>query len=132
MKKSVIVLIALIYVLSIALVSFFGLQYKVFEEVIPVERVELLNEGLKDNDLWGKYVVIQADENGEWHYQIKYRVYPDEATNNQVKFTYDTQNTAATVDEAGVVTFTSRGMIKVTLIPLDGSDASATITIIAG
>ena len=43
MKKSVVVLIALIYILSIALVSFFGLQYKVFEEVIPVERVEILN-----------------------------------------------------------------------------------------
>ena len=132
MKKSVVVLIALIYILSIALVSFFGLQYKVFEEVIPVERIEILNEGLDYHETWGNYVVISPDkETGEWRYQIQYRVYPDEATDNKVKFTYDTQNTVASVDENGLVTFTGIGMVKVTLIPLDGSDTSATITIIA-
>ena len=131
MKKSVVIMIALIYVVSIALVSFFGLQFKVFEEIIPVESIEILNEGLKYSELWGNYVVIQADENGEWRYQIKYRVHPDEATNSEVKFTYDTQNQSATIDEFGVVTFTKPGMMKVILIPADGSDTSASITIIA-
>ena len=131
MKKSVVILIAIIYIASIALVSFFGLKFKVFEEIIPVESVEILNEGLKENEMWGKYVTITPDENGEWNYQILYRVYPDNATNNKVDFNYDEQNKVATVDEFGVVHFTSPGMIKVTLIPLDGSDTSATITIIA-
>ena len=131
MKKSVVVLIGLIYVASIALVSFFGLKFKVFEEVIPVESIELLNEGLKHNDIWGEYVVIHPDEKGEWRYQIKWRVHPDEATDNSVSFSYDHQNTCATIDEFGVVTFTEPGMISVTLIPMDGSDTSVTITIIA-
>ena len=70
MKKSVVILIAIIYVASIALVSFFGLQFKVFEEVIPVESVEILNDGLKHNDTWGNYVTVSPDASGEWHYQI--------------------------------------------------------------
>ena len=124
-------MIAVIYVVSIALVSFFGLQFKVFEEIVPVSGVEILNDGLKDSEMWGKYAVVLPDENGEWHYQIKYRVHPDEESNSEVKFTYDTQNTAVSIDEFGVVTFTRPGMVKVILIPSDGSDVSATITIIA-
>lgn len=131
MKKSVVILIAIIYIASIALVSFFGLKYKVFEEEIPVERIEILNEGLKENTMWGKYIVISPDENGEWVYQILYRVYPDNATNNKVEFSYDEQIKVATVDEFGVVRFTGPGVIKVQLIPADGSDVSASITIIA-
>ena len=53
MKKSVIVLIAIIYVAAIGLVSFYGLKFKVFEEVVPVESIELLNTGLN------------TDKNGE-------------------------------------------------------------------
>ena len=41
MKKSVVIIIALIYVASVALVSFLGLQFKVFEEVVPVESIEI-------------------------------------------------------------------------------------------
>ena len=131
MKKSVIIMIGIIYAASIALVSFFGLKFKVFNQIIPVESVEILNEGLKENDLWGKYKVIYPDERGEWRYQIEYRVHPDGATNNKVAFSYDTQQTAANVDETGVVHFSKPGMLKIKLIPLDGSNTSATITIIA-
>ena len=124
-------MIGIIYAISIVLVSFFGLQFKVFEEVIPVTGIEILNTGLKENDLWGKYAVIYPDEKGEWRYQIEYRVHPDNATNAKVKFTYDTQNPSATVDEFGVVTFSGPGMLRVTVVPLDGADASATVTVIA-
>lgn len=131
MKKSVVILIGIIYVASIALVSFFGLKFKVFDQIIPVERIEILNEGLKENDMWGKYAIVNPDENGDRRYQIKWRVYPDDASDNSVDFSYDLQNTVATIDEMGVVTFSKPGMIKITLIPKDGSDTSAVITIIA-
>ena len=72
MKKSVVILIGIIYIASIALVGFLGIKHKVFEEVIPVERVELLNEGLEYSEQWKNYVVIRPDENGELKYQIKY------------------------------------------------------------
>lgn len=132
MKKSVVILIAIIYVSAIALVSFFGLQYKVFEAEVPVESITILNDGLKYNAEWGNYVVIRPDANGDLRYQIQYRVGPDNATNQKVGFSYDTQNTNVSIDEHGLVTFQQGGdMVKVQLIPMDGSDVSATITIIA-
>ena len=132
MKKSVVILIAIIYVASIALVSFFGLQFKVFEEVIPVSEVEILNEGLKESETWGRYVTVSADANGEWRYQIKYRVHPDDATNKEVDFNVAaTPAGCATIDENGVVIFNSVGMAKVYVIATDGTNAEATVTIIA-
>lgn len=132
MKKSVIILISLIYITSVALVSFFGLQFKVFEEVIPVERVEITNTGLDHNDTWGDYTVISPNERGELRFQIQYRVYPENATNSKVSFSYQAMpEGCATIDEFGVVTFSSAGMIKVFVITTDGGDAQDTVTIIA-
>ena len=132
MKKSVVILIAIIYVSAIALVSFFGLQYKVFEAEVPVESITILNEGLTYNEAWGNYVVIRPDENGEWKYQIEYEVTPDNATNKQIVFSYDKQNNYVTIDENGLVTFTEGGkMVKVHLTPKDGSAVCTDITIIA-
>ena len=132
MKKSVIILITLIYITSVALVSFFGLQFKVFEEIIPVERVEITNEGLDHNDTWGDYTVISPNEKGELRYQIHYRVYPENASNSKVNFSYQASpEGCATIDEYGVVSFSSAGMVKVFVITADGGDAQDTVTIIA-
>lgn len=130
MKKSVIILIALIYVASVALVSFFGLQFKVFDEVVSVERVEITNEGQKNDEQLGNYVVIYPNEKGEWRYQIQYRVYPDNATETAVDFAYEAVDYAS-IDENGVVTFTSPGVFKVKVIVTDGSNCEDTITILA-
>lgn len=131
MKKSVIILIALIYIVSVALVSFFGLKAKVFNPVIYTESVELLNEGLKTNDEGGKYVVVRPDENGERKYQLLYRVHPDNATESGVIFSYDKDLTYVSIDEDGVVTFTGKGVVVVEIIAKDGSGAKAAITIFA-
>ena len=128
MKKSVVILIALIFIASVVCVSFFGLQFKTFDEIIYVESIELLDENLKTNDQGEKYVVIYPDDKGERKYQIKYRVHPDNATDDDVIFAYDEQNTFATVDENGVVTFTKKGAITVQIIAKDGS-AKTSITI---
>ena len=133
MKKSVIILIALIYIASVALVSFFGLQFKVFEQIIPVERVEITNEVDDYNDTWGDYVVItQPNEKGEVRYQVNYHVYPENATNTTVSFSYmASPEGCATIDEYGVVSFSSMGMVKVFVITTDGGDAQDTITILS-
>ena len=131
MKKSVVILIAIIYIASIALVSFFGLQYKIFDEVVSVERIEILNEGLRENATWGKYVIISPDSKGEWRYHINYRVYPDNASDARVEFSYDTQNQNVSVDSTGLVTFKAPGMVKIQIIAIDGSNISTTLTIIA-
>ena len=130
MKKSVVILIALIYVASVALVSFFGLQFKIFEEVIAVERIEITNEGQKHSETHGDYVVIRPNANGEWRYQIDYHVYPENASNTKVDLAYEKVDYAS-IDENCVVTFTGQGVLKVRVIATDGSNAEDTITIIA-
>ena len=130
MKKSVVILIALIYIAAIALVSFFGLQFKVFEEVIPVERVEITNEGQKYSDMHGDYIIVTPNEKGERRIKLDYHVYPDDASNTEVDFAYE-QSHVASVDEYGVVTFTAPGMLKVRIIAKDGSNAEDSILIIS-
>lgn len=131
MKKSVVILIAIIYIASIALVSFFGLQFKVFNEEVLVEKIELRDPNLKKSETWGQYTLVEPDESGKWHYQIEYRVYPEDATNSGVKFAF-TEKEGVTVDENGLVTFDKAGrFISVQLIPEDGSDVSTMITILS-
>ena len=131
MKKSVVILIALIFIASVVLVSFFGLQFKTFDEIVYVESIEILEDNLKTNPEGQKYVVILPDENGVRQYQIKYRVHPDNATDDSVTFVYDKQNTNVSVDENGVVTFAKeRTSVTVQVKANDGS-ASASITIFA-
>lgn len=118
MKKSVVILIALIYISSVALVSFFGLQHKTFNEIIYVEKIEILNENYKLDQNGEKYITIR----GENKLQIDWRVYPDNATNKEVDFVYDTTNTKFTVDENGVVTCsTGKGAITVQIVAKDGT-----------
>ena len=130
MKKSVVILIAVIYVAAIALVSFFGLQFKIFEQVIPVEKIEITNDGLKYNETWGDCVFISPDSNGERKFQIKYKLTPDGATNSKVAYSTDGQNAVASVDESGLVSFQGPGMIKVIINATDGSGAKTAITVI--
>ena len=130
MKKSVVILIALIYIAAIALVSFFGLQFKVFEEVIPVERVEITNEGQKYSESQGDYIIVMPNEKGERRIKLDYHVYPDNASNTEVDFAYE-QSHVASVDEYGVVSFTGPGMLKVKIIARDGSLAEDSILIIS-
>lgn len=131
MKKSVVILILVIYLVSVALVSFFGLQYKTFDEVIYTEKIEFLNDDIKTADDGTLYAMAQKDETtGKWTYQIKYRVYPDNATNSAVEYIYDIQKTGVTVDtDTGVITFDRKGALTVTIKPKDGTDISATVMI---
>lgn len=139
MKKSVIILIAIIYVASIALVSFFGLKFKVFEEVVPVESVKILDENLKTgNENFDYYTVIELDADGKGRYQIRYRVYPDNATNQEVDFILTPMNSGdssvpATIDENGVVQFDRPGAVIVSVIARDatGEDSEVSIAIMA-
>ena len=130
MKKSVVILIALIFIASVVTVSFFGLKFKTFNEIVYVSSIELLGDELKTNAQGQKTVTIFPDENGERKYQIKYRVHPDNATDDGVIFAYDEEKTFATVDENGVVTFKRGGRaLIVQLIAKDGS-AKTSIKII--
>ena len=130
MKKSVVILIALIFIASVVCVSFFGLKFKTFNEIVYVQSIEILDENLKTDDQGEKYVVIYPDEKGERRFKIDYHVYPDNATNTEVDFAYE-EREGVTVDEYGVVTFEGQGLIKVKIIAKDGSNAEDSLLIIA-
>ena len=138
MKKSVVILIAIIYIAAIALVSFFGLKHKLFNEEVYVSDITILDDNLKNNATWGDYVIIHRDaDTGRLEYRINYRVTPAEATNTGVNFTYDkskADSLGITVDDTGLVSFTSGGagmFIKIIMVPADGSDVEKSITIVA-
>ena len=132
MKKSVVIIIAIIYIASIALVSFFGLQYKSFKETVYTTDIKITNADIKiDPDTGEKYVVIRPDAEGKRKYQILYDVSPDNATDKGVVFSYDEQNTSVEIDEYGVVTFSKKGAVIVEVVAKDGSGAKDTIKIMA-
>ena len=130
MKKSVVILIGIIYVAAIALVSFFGLKHKVFDEVVPVSQIEIISEGVEYNPDKNSYsIVIRPDEDGVRAFRIKYRVYPDDATESSVSFTIDSK--MATVDDSGLVVFDRSGTATVILTANDGTGISTKIVIVS-
>ena len=131
MKKSVVILIAVIYVMAVVLVSFFGIQAELLEETIYVNKIEIINKGVSyANDGVTKTVDIFFDGKDTAEYQIEWRVTPTNATNNKVFFNYDKTKTFVSVDENGLVTFTRPGVITISITPQDGTLINApTITI---
>ena len=129
MKKSVIIIIAIIFVVSIALVNFLGVNPKVFNEVVYVSSISFVDENIKTNENGEKYIRLSPDENGERKYQIQYQVNPDNASNTEVRFGYDSSNGLVSIDENGLVTFARKGTVIVTITPADGSNCSDTLTI---
>lgn len=130
MKKSVIIIIGVIYGLSIVMVTLFGLKHKVFNEIVYVSQVEIVDEFANYTENGTKYVVLFPDEEGKREYQLKWNVSPDNATSKRVMFSYDKQKDFVSVDENGLVTFTSSGAITVTVMAQDGSSQSDSIQII--
>ena len=126
MKKSVVILIAVIYVASIAVVTFFGLKHNTFFDDIPLEKVEIVNEGIRYTRDGQKYIVIEP---GQDTFQIEYIVSPDDAVNKNVNFIIDEQSTIATVDENGLVTFNKMGSVIVYVVADDGYGASDQIEV---
>ena len=128
MKRKLMILLIAILLLAICFTACRRTEEE--EEVIPVERVEITNEGQKNSEQHGDYLVVYPDANGERRIKIDYQVYPDNASNTKVDFAYEEME-GVTVDEYGVVTFSKPGVIKVRVIATDGSNAEDTLLIIA-
>lgn len=133
MKKSVIVLIGIIYVIAIAVVSFFGLKIETFNQTVYVTNIECTNENLKVSNDGVKYIVTTFvdDRENPTTVQLQWHVYPDDATRKIVKFIYDESKGVATVNEFGTVIFNKKGTITVYIKSTDGSNKQDTIKIIA-
>ena len=130
MKKSVVIIIGLIYGLSIIAVTLFGLKHKTFNEIVYVSQVEIIEDNASYKQDGSKYLMLTPDENGNCQYQLVWTISPDNATNQQVSFNYDKQPSFVTVDENGLVSFTGQGAITISITAADGTSQSDKIQLI--
>ena len=131
MKKSVIILIGIIYILGIVLVNSFGLQVAEYQSKVYVDSIQFTNDGIEIQDNGNekmKKVNVYMSENPT--YQLEWEYTPDDATETDVVFTCDKNSTVGTVDEKGLVTFNKKGILIVYIRTVDGSSKSDSITII--
>lgn len=124
MKKSVVILIGVIYGLSIVLVTLFGLRYQSFNDIVYVSKIEVIEKNASYLSDGSKYVNLPVGEDGTCQYQLVWQITPDNPTNGDVYFNYDTSNPRVTVDENGLVTFTSEGFNDSILITITASDGT--------
>lgn len=128
MKKSVIILIGVIYIIAVAMVSFFGLKTQVYNEKIYISKIELLNENIQTTSKGENILIVNYDDGPVI---IERKIYPDNATKKVVEYKYDKTNQVATVDQMGVVTFSEPGAVTVYIMAKDGSGVITALKIIA-
>ena len=136
MKKSTIILIGLIYLVSIILVGVYGLQYKQFHQIVYATSVEVTNTPDKKATVQSTgeeiktYFVYKNAETGLRQFQIDWRIEPIETvTNKNVKFVYEDGH-GYTVSETGLVQFEKGGVVaNIKVVPADGSNCSDVIKI---
>lgn len=133
MKKSIVIVIGIIYVASICLIGFFGMKIKAYNETIYVTNIECINTDMQEttdsqnNPI--KYVVLTYEP--ELAYQIEWKVNPDNVTYRNVEFVYNTETTVATVSGFGAVLFLKKGTITIQIVSTDGKNIIETVKLIA-
>ena len=105
MKKSVVILISLIYVASIVLVGYLGLKAKTYNDVFPVEQIEILTEYSEVLESGEKYIVFNPKDGEDPTIQFECRALPDNATDKKIIYKLASDCTIATISEDGLLTF---------------------------
>ncbi len=150
MKKAIAIVILVVYIASIAVVNFFGLEIKVFDKIVYVDSIQcesviVRREGggevQADPNLFNGLPVftfefIAPADGGEYTrdeeslaynpnaVEINYKVLPLHATNTAVTFIVDESSPIAYFDAAKkTAVFLKKGMLKVTIEAADGHGA---------
>ncbi len=141
MKKSVVILIGIIYIASIFVVGFFGMQIKAFDTIIYITDIECTNEEVVTKPDKTKEIEFDYDaskDDMENSIIITYEVFPKNSTlkgTDAVRLTYDPSHKLITkglwVVDGLTITFKSRGELTFYLKSLDGSNIIETINIVA-
>ncbi len=111
MKKSVVIVIALIYVAAIALVSFIGLNPKIYNQNVYVEGITISSDRIieKYQGEDAIYFINEFKADGTRTVKLDCEVKPDDATNKKINYVLEKNTTFATVDENGCITITGPG-----------------------
>ena len=107
MKKSVVILIALIYVASIALVGFLGLKAKSYNVIVYAESIEILNDYSVERQTGDKYIIFNPASDTDKSIQLDCKIKPDNASDKKIIYKLAKDCTTATIDQTGFLTFTT-------------------------
>lgn len=145
MKKTSLILIAIIYIASIVMISVFGMSTVVYNEVIPVTSIECINQTDNKSTVIEKdgikQIKIKFTEAGNAEdlsgtlLQLEWRVLPDNATNKSVKFIYNKNRTDVefATDEAGnelgLLLFKKKTFLTLRIMATDGTGVYTDIEI---
>lgn len=145
MKKSTLLIILVIYVASIAVINFFGMKIKVYDEIVNVSAIECVNKTDKNCEVIEKtdkkILKVKFSEPANatdltgTMLQLKWRVLPDNASNKKVQFVYDETNTRVKFyqDEygsyTGLVLFSGPTMLDVKIMSTDGLRVTTSVLI---
>lgn len=136
MKKSVIVLISIIYIAAIFVVGFIGAQRTVFNEIVYITDIECTNEGVVDLGNNHKEIMFDYDEDksiDENAVIITYKVYPSDSTlkGADAVDVYAIPNDKLFTQDGVVFKFhNAPGIVTVQLESLDGSNIKEYVDII--
>lgn len=138
MKKSVIFLIGIIYIISIVVVTFFGLQPSIDQFQIYMNYISISNyDDIVRNQ---KYIYLEYDEiEGYSSVTIQYDYGPTNASYpDRVRFSLSgnvkldeegNEVIFATVNSYGEVVFSDTGTVRLTITTTDGSSLSDIVMI---
>lgn len=146
MKKATLIIIFAIYLGSIALISFLGMNAKVYEEVVPVTKIECLNEtdsNVVVTEKDGKKIIKtiftepgNVDTLTGTMVQLIWKVSPDNATNKNVQFIYKKELSDMVTfvkdengNELGLLIFNEPGRIEIKIESTDGTRVSTTVVV---
>lgn len=145
MKKATVIIVAVCYIATIVLISFFGTTITVLNANIPVTSIVCLNESTDTTvvDDMGDYTRIKikfstagdmATATGTM-VQLSWRVLPDDASNSDVVFIYSDNDNVEFVtdgngDELGLVLFYGLAVIDIKIQASDGTKIYTTVRII--
>lgn len=144
MKKSTLIMIAIVYIASIVLISLFGMKAVVYNEVIPVTKIECLNETDSKTEVYYsgdmKVIKVKFTEAGNAEtlkgtmVQLTYRVLPDNASNKNIKYVYTENSRVEFVKgedgrEVGLVLIKGQVVLKVKIMAMDGSKVYTEVVI---
>ena len=138
MKKSVILIISVIYILALVLVGT-SLKLAVYNPVVYVTDIEVLNddyvEYTEENQIEDYKGYIKQKWTDGLKIELKCRAKPYDATNVALNYAYDPTVTFATFentsDNSLIISFTKGGEVPVTVRAADGSGIEITVNIIA-
>ncbi len=122
MKKSIIVLISSIYILSILFIGFFGMKMTSYNESIyPTEiKIENVVGATYKMQANGMQVITYNFKEGvdekQNVFSIIYHVYPDTTTDRSISYSYDKDNAPISkIDDKNNVWVTGRGGTSITI-----------------